>query len=277
MDTMFEDIKVLNGEAKEQFYRLAIPLNRVVEQEAVVENLNATDQYIIEEDADSAVSVTLEELETESEESTDIDNVEKVKKRKETVNSLVAAFGVVVVIVILAIILIPKFRGDQNDVLNSVKGGGKASFVVGIGDYMPDFLGFIVDPKGLGSSISKPDLVGKSVVLFAWRSQDPESKEYLRALTQMHSRRLNDDGDGVEFIGLCLDEKIEDSRKTIFDTNSYKWDHIYDWDKRNDISQRPSVVMKIIETPSIYIFDSLSRLRKKGISISELSLVLDGL
>lgn len=285
MNTRFDDIKVLEGEAKELFYRLATPLGGIGGKETAVGTLNIVDPQITEEEDDGPVevaSMTLEERETPPMVAVDTDeaDVEKKKKKKELVISLAAALGVVVAIVILAIILIPKFLGknDGNGAPYSVKGAGKASFVVDVGGYMPDFRGFVIDPDGPGNSLSKPDLIGKSVVLLAWRSGDPESIRYLRALTQIHSSWLGENREGVDFIGLCLDEKRERAIEAIANTNSYEWDHIYDWDDRNDdISKRPSAIMGIVETPAIYVFDSLSRLRNKGISPSELSLLLDAL
>lgn len=281
MKTMFDNIEVLEGEAKELFYRLATPLKEIGEKDTAVENLNTDNSQIMEEENDSVkvASVLLEERETTPIELAGSDKAEKARKKKETVVSLAAALGVVTIIVIIAIILIPKFLGKNNGnaLLYSVKGDRNTSFVVDIGEYMPEFRGFVIDPEGPGNSISKPDLIGKSVVLFAWRSGNPESQNYLRALTQLHSTVLGPKEDKVKFIGLCLDEKKESAIEAIINTNSYKWDHIYDWDDRNDISQRPSVIMRIVETPAIYVFDSLSRLRSKGISPSELSKLLDTL
>ena len=278
---MFNDIVVLDDDAKELFYRLATPLAEVCENENDAENLETEDSYITEEEDGSAkiTSVTLEELVTVPAGRDSTNKAEEAKKKKETFLSLAVALGVVAVIVVIAIILLPKFLGNngKNGSIYFVKGDGNASFVVDLGDYMPDFRGFVIDPDGLGNSISKPDLIGKSVILFAWRSDDSESKEYLRALTQIHSTVLGLKEDRVEFLGLCLDEKKESAVETIINTNSYKWDHIYDWDDRNDIPGRPSVIMRIVETPAIYVFDSLSRLRAKGISPSELNKLLDTL
>ncbi len=276
MQTMFEDITILEAEAKELFYRLSTPLNEIGEECTPIENLYTDDPQIIEEETESVKvpSVPLEERKTQQTEYAGTDKIEKKRKKKETVVSLAAALGVVAIIIIIAIILVPRFLGKKGS-LYFVKGDGNASFAVDLGDYLPDFRGFVIDPEGLGTSISKPDLIGKSVVLFAWRSGDPASERYLRELTQIHSTLLGAKGDEVEFIGLCLDERKERAVESIIDTNSYKWDHIYDWDDRNDISQRPSAIMRIVETPAIYVFDSLTRLRAKGISPSELNKLLD--
>ncbi|MEM6393300.1 MAG: hypothetical protein AAF797_11050 [Planctomycetota bacterium] len=131
-------------------------------------------------------------------------------------------------------------------------------FAVDLGEPLPAFRGYLLDPSGSGPLYTSDDTVGKPLVIAVWSATDEQTPAFLRAVTNLAA---SEDHQDTTFLGLVLDSELNPAIDAVAETGAFTWQHLYNADARQDVASRPATVLDVSATPALYSFDALGRLR----------------
>jgi len=131
-------------------------------------------------------------------------------------------------------------------------------FAVELGEPIPAFRGYLLDPAERGPLYTKDDTVGRPLVIAVWSAGDPETIAFLRAVTNLTSNEAYAD---TTILGINLDAEKQPAIDALIDTGAFAWPHLYNADDRLTVDARPATVLNISKTPAVYYVDALGRLR----------------
>lgn len=142
---------------------------------------------------------------------------------------------------------------------------GSLRLNVELGERVPDFTGMLLveDPDRWGDTFSSADLLGQSTVLFIWGSWNEELTRWAQELN--YARLVGLESANVQFVGLNLDRSRE-TALAAFNEDLISWPHIFNYDNRQENSERPMEILGIQSSPLILLIDATGRLRAQGLA-----------
>lgn len=140
-----------------------------------------------------------------------------------------------------------------------IEGGANLPFAVDIGEPVPAFRGYLLDPAERGPLFTRDDTVGRPLVLAVWSAGDERTPAFLRAVTNLTASEAYAD---ATVLGVNLDVSKEDAIQAVVDTSAFTWPHLYNADPRLDAPDRPASVLNVSQTPALYYIDAVGRLRQ---------------